>query len=41
MAALFSESKNLTLLEPKVTIKIALNGESEQQLAALADALLA
>lgn len=40
MAALFAPCKNLTLIEPKVTVKIAVNAETETQLEALADALM-
>lgn len=40
MAAMFENSKDITVLEPKVTLKIALSDENKTQLAALADALL-
>ena len=39
MKGLFEKSKNITFVEPVVTIRSALNAESEAQLAALADAL--
>ncbi|MEE1239648.1 MAG: flavin reductase [Acutalibacteraceae bacterium] len=39
MKNMLADSKNLTLLEPTVTIKSALNGESSEQLEALANEL--
>ena len=41
MASLFAESKDITLLEKRVTIKIAVTADTEVQLTALADELLA
>ena len=41
MKAMLEGCKNLTILEPAVKITSALNAESENQLAALADALMA
>ena len=40
MAALFEGSKGITLLEPRVTVKIAVHADTEAALAALADALM-
>lgn len=40
MAALFEGSKNLTILEMKVSVKIAMTGETERQLETLASELL-
>ena len=40
MAALFEGCKGITLLEPRVTVKIAVHTDTEAQLAALADALM-
>ena len=41
MKAMLEGCKNLTILEPAVKITSALNAESEKQLAALAEALMA
>ncbi len=40
MTALFAESKNITILDAKVTLKIAMTQETVAQLESLADALL-
>lgn len=40
IVSMFDGSKDIRLLEPRVTIKIAVNADTESQLAALADALL-
>ena len=40
MKEALAKCKNLTILEPTVTIKSSLNEQSEAQLEALADALM-
>ncbi len=40
MAAMLEGSKDITFIEPRVTVKIAMNKDSEAQLEALADALV-